>query len=144
MKEVGCHRNIVNMLGCCISVEPMYLVVEYLANGDLLNYLRKKRNQVCLQIHLHLQRWRYSLTLYTLDTDFLFLKQLQKKTNGVNVLSALNAKLVKCKRKTLSSIFINMVRIPSRPKVGVAVTLQRIILRIKRTMGRDGKITSVF
>ena len=55
MKEVGSHRNIVNMLGCCISVEPMYLVVEYLANGDLLNYLRKRRNQVCLQIRLHLQ-----------------------------------------------------------------------------------------
>lgn len=64
MKEVGSHRNIVNMLGCCISVEPMYLVVEYLANGDLLNYLRKRRNQVCLQIYLPLQRWRYSLTLY--------------------------------------------------------------------------------
>ncbi|XP_078349462.1 uncharacterized protein LOC144634384 [Oculina patagonica] len=46
MKEVGSHRNIVNMLGCCTSVEPMYLVVEYLANGDLLNYLRKRRNQV--------------------------------------------------------------------------------------------------
>ena len=72
MKEVGSHRNIVNMLGCCTSVEPMYLVVEYLANGDLLNYLRKRRNQVCLQIHLHLQRWRYSFTLYTLDTDFVF------------------------------------------------------------------------
>lgn len=64
MKEVGSHRNIVNMLGCCISVEPMYLVVEYLANGDLLNYLRKRRNQVCLQIYLPLQRWRYSLTFY--------------------------------------------------------------------------------
>ena len=55
MKEVGSHRNIVNMLGCCISVEPMYLVVEYLANGALLNYLRKRRNLVCLQIRLHLQ-----------------------------------------------------------------------------------------
>ena len=48
MKEVGSHRNIVNMLGCCTSVEPMYLVVEYVPNGDLLNYLRKRRNQVCL------------------------------------------------------------------------------------------------
>jgi len=45
MKEVGSHRNIVNMLGCCTSVEPMYLVVEYVSNGDLLNYLRKRRNQ---------------------------------------------------------------------------------------------------
>ena len=46
MKEVGCHRNIVNMLACCTTVEPMYLVVEYLANGDLLSYLRKRRQQV--------------------------------------------------------------------------------------------------
>lgn len=47
MKEVGVHRNIVNMLGCCTRVEPMYLVVEYISNGDLLNYLRKRRDQVC-------------------------------------------------------------------------------------------------
>ena len=47
MKEVGVHRNIVNMLGCCTRVEPMYLVVEYVSHGDLLNYLRKRRDQVC-------------------------------------------------------------------------------------------------
>lgn len=46
MKEVGCHRNIVSMLACCTTAEPMYLVVEYLTNGDLRSYLRERRKQV--------------------------------------------------------------------------------------------------
>ncbi|EDO36551.1 predicted protein [Nematostella vectensis] len=45
MKEVGSHRNIVNMLGCCTLTEPMFLIVEYLPYGDLLHYLRKRRGK---------------------------------------------------------------------------------------------------
>ncbi|XP_048586474.1 uncharacterized protein LOC116615087 isoform X2 [Nematostella vectensis] len=46
MKEVGSHRNIVNMLGCCTLTEPMFLIVEYLPYGDLLHYLRKRRGKI--------------------------------------------------------------------------------------------------
>ncbi|XP_031561073.1 uncharacterized protein LOC116297063 isoform X2 [Actinia tenebrosa] len=43
MKDVGSHRNIVNMIGCGTIMDPMFLIVEYLPNGDLLHYLRKRR-----------------------------------------------------------------------------------------------------
>ena len=46
MKEVGCHRNIINMIGCCTLEEPMFLLVEYVPYGDLLHYLRKYRGKV--------------------------------------------------------------------------------------------------
>ena len=46
MKAVGCHKNIVNMIGCCTVAEPMFLVVEFVPYGDLLHYLRKRRGKV--------------------------------------------------------------------------------------------------
>ena len=47
-KSIGCHRNIVFMLGCWVSSEPIFLLLEYLPYGDLLNWLRKTRQQVQL------------------------------------------------------------------------------------------------
>ena len=46
MKQIGYHRNILNLLACCTMAKPMFLVVEFARNGDLLNYLRKRREQV--------------------------------------------------------------------------------------------------
>ena len=46
MKAVGSHKNIVNMVGCCTVEEPMFLLVEYVPYGDLLQYLRKRRGKV--------------------------------------------------------------------------------------------------
>ncbi|KAK3729010.1 hypothetical protein QZH41_011468, partial [Actinostola sp. cb2023] len=46
MKDIGVHINIVNMLGCRTIIEPMYLVVELVPFGDMLNFLRKRREQV--------------------------------------------------------------------------------------------------
>ena len=46
MKSIGSHRNIVSMLGCWVNSEPIFLLLEYLAYGDLLNWLRRKRQQV--------------------------------------------------------------------------------------------------
>lgn len=46
MKDLGYHRNIVSILGCCTLREPFCLVVEHLANGDLLTYLRNIRQQI--------------------------------------------------------------------------------------------------
>ena len=53
MKTVGHHKNIVNMLGCVTRGPTLCLVVEYMPNGDLLNYLRGRRSQVCISILLH-------------------------------------------------------------------------------------------
>ena len=46
MKSIGSHRNVVSMLGFWVSSEPIFLLLEYLPHGDLLNWLRRKRNQV--------------------------------------------------------------------------------------------------
>jgi serine/threonine protein kinase len=41
MQSVGRHPNIVSLIGCCTSGGLLRLVVEYCAQGDLLNFLRK-------------------------------------------------------------------------------------------------------
>ncbi|KAK3093185.1 hypothetical protein FSP39_012370 [Pinctada imbricata] len=43
MKEIGYHKNIVSMLGCCTLQDPVCLIVEHLPHGDLLTYLRNIR-----------------------------------------------------------------------------------------------------
>ncbi|CAH3165726.1 unnamed protein product, partial [Porites evermanni] len=46
MKEVGSHRNILSMLGFWTQSSPIMLIMEYVPNGDLLQWLRKRRQQV--------------------------------------------------------------------------------------------------
>ena len=48
MKKItmGNCPYVVNMVGCCTTQEPLALVLEYLSQGDLLEYLRKHRKQV--------------------------------------------------------------------------------------------------
>ena len=46
MKQIGYHLNILNLLACCTTANPMFLVVEFAKNGDLLQYLRERREQV--------------------------------------------------------------------------------------------------
>ena len=46
MKQIGYHPNILNLLACCTMTNPMFLVVQFAKNGDLLNYLRNRREQV--------------------------------------------------------------------------------------------------
>ena len=53
MKEVGTHRNIVSMLGYWIQSHPIMLIMEYVPNGDLLQWLRNKRQQVSLIYQLY-------------------------------------------------------------------------------------------
>ena len=53
MKEVGTHRNIVSMLGYWIQSQPIMLIMEYVPNGDLLQWLRNKRQQVSLLYQLY-------------------------------------------------------------------------------------------
>jgi tyrosine-protein kinase receptor torso len=50
MKSIGYHSNVVNMIGCCTRQEPLCLVVEHVALGDLLHYLQDYRAN-CQQAH---------------------------------------------------------------------------------------------
>ncbi|KAH0625084.1 hypothetical protein JD844_033170 [Phrynosoma platyrhinos] len=45
MTHIGKHENIVNLLGACTMSGPIYLIFEYCCYGDLLNYLRSKRDR---------------------------------------------------------------------------------------------------
>uniref|UniRef100_A0A9L0RH42 Receptor-type tyrosine-protein kinase FLT3 n=1 Tax=Equus caballus TaxID=9796 RepID=A0A9L0RH42_HORSE len=45
MTHLGNHENIVNLLGACTLSGPIYLIFEYCCYGDLLNYLRSKREK---------------------------------------------------------------------------------------------------
>ena len=46
MKQIEYHLNVLNLLGCSTITQPMFIVVEFAKNGDLLHYLRKRREQV--------------------------------------------------------------------------------------------------
>lgn len=43
MKLIGCHKNIINLLGCCTQNGPLYVVVEFAPNGNLRDFLRSRR-----------------------------------------------------------------------------------------------------
>ena len=50
MKKVSGTGNelskfVVNMVGCCTMQEPLLLVLEYIKHGDLLTYLRSRRQK---------------------------------------------------------------------------------------------------
>ncbi|XP_068742470.1 fibroblast growth factor receptor 4-like [Montipora capricornis] len=43
MKTIGKHKNIVNLLGVCTLDGPLFVVVEYAANGNLRQFLQDRR-----------------------------------------------------------------------------------------------------
>ncbi|KAJ7996417.1 hypothetical protein DPEC_G00236860 [Dallia pectoralis] len=45
LSHLGCHDNIVNLLGACTQGGPMLMITEYCSHGDLLNFLRDKAKQ---------------------------------------------------------------------------------------------------
>ena len=48
MQRIGTHRNLVSMIGYWHRSEPIMLIMEYVPHGDLLQWLRNKRQQVKL------------------------------------------------------------------------------------------------
>ncbi|KAF7650754.1 hypothetical protein LDENG_00121000 [Lucifuga dentata] len=44
LSYLGNHVNIVNLLGACTVEGPILVITEYCCYGDLLNFLRRKRN----------------------------------------------------------------------------------------------------
>ncbi|XP_038062791.1 tyrosine-protein kinase receptor Tie-1-like [Patiria miniata] len=45
MKTVGSHPNVVKLLGYCAEKDPVYVIVELLAKGDLKNVLMEYRDK---------------------------------------------------------------------------------------------------
>ncbi|XP_070551587.1 tyrosine kinase receptor Cad96Ca-like [Ptychodera flava] len=39
MRSVGAHQNVIALLGCCRDSEPYCIILEYMARGNLKNYL---------------------------------------------------------------------------------------------------------
>ncbi|XP_065657633.1 uncharacterized protein LOC136082389 isoform X2 [Hydra vulgaris] len=46
LKGIGYHKNIVNMIGCSTLQKPLCFVVEYMGNGDLLQFLKRRREKI--------------------------------------------------------------------------------------------------
>ncbi|GMR29868.1 hypothetical protein PMAYCL1PPCAC_00063 [Pristionchus mayeri] len=43
MKSIGYHERLVNLLACVTVSEPVQLISEYCSNGDLLSFMRQRR-----------------------------------------------------------------------------------------------------
>jgi len=43
MKMLDPHPNVVKLIGCCTEKDPIFVVMEYVAQGKLQDYLRKSR-----------------------------------------------------------------------------------------------------
>ncbi|CAH3141391.1 unnamed protein product [Porites evermanni] len=46
MKKIGKHQNVLSFFGCWTTTKPILLMIEYIAHGDLLHWLRHKRSQI--------------------------------------------------------------------------------------------------
>ena len=44
MIHIGQHKNIVNLLGACTTERKLYVILEFCPYGDLLTFLRSKRD----------------------------------------------------------------------------------------------------
>jgi len=83
MKNIGYHKNIVNMIGCSTVKAPMCLLVEFMQHGDLLNFLRKRRTKVANVVIII-----YSVTTnYFISVNYCYVEyfKLKYKENMVTL-----------------------------------------------------------
>ncbi|KFQ76709.1 Receptor-type tyrosine-protein kinase FLT3, partial [Phaethon lepturus] len=71
MTHIGSHENIVNLLGACTVSGPIYLIFEYCCYGDLLNYLRSKR-----------EKFHWTLTDIFKQHNFIFYHNIHLDQNS--------------------------------------------------------------
>ncbi|XP_070560632.1 fibroblast growth factor receptor homolog 1-like [Ptychodera flava] len=45
LKCIGTHKNVVCLLGCCTQAEPVYIIMEFMTQGNLQKYLRDYRSE---------------------------------------------------------------------------------------------------
>ncbi|XP_052252525.1 fibroblast growth factor receptor 3-like isoform X2 [Dreissena polymorpha] len=43
MRKIPTHPNVVGLYGCCSKIEPLYIILEYVQRGSLMDYLRRCR-----------------------------------------------------------------------------------------------------
>ena len=43
MKQIGCHANIVRLVGACTACDPIALIMEYMPYGNLQTFLQYVR-----------------------------------------------------------------------------------------------------
>ena len=67
MKQLGSHPNVVSLVGCCTLQDEKFLVIEYVPFGDLLTWLRCRRNRV--------RKWKIS----TMNFELRLLKKKRER-----------------------------------------------------------------
>ncbi|XP_053559940.1 mast/stem cell growth factor receptor Kit isoform X2 [Bombina bombina] len=68
LSYLGHHKNIVNLLGACTIGGPTLVITEYCCYGDLLNYLRRKRDSfICPKFEDHSETALYKNLLNSRD-----------------------------------------------------------------------------
>ncbi|XP_072049006.1 tyrosine kinase receptor Cad96Ca-like [Amphiura filiformis] len=68
MKILEPHPNVVRLLGYCTEKDPIYVIVEYMGNGDLKTFLRQSRSTKKDNIYDNLHSISASLSLMQLIT----------------------------------------------------------------------------
>ncbi|XP_075422590.1 mast/stem cell growth factor receptor Kit [Ascaphus truei] len=68
LSYLGHHINIVNLLGACTVGGPTLVITEYCCYGDLLNYMRRKRDSfICQKFEDHSETALYKNLLNSRD-----------------------------------------------------------------------------
>ncbi|XP_068134671.1 mast/stem cell growth factor receptor Kit [Hyperolius riggenbachi] len=68
LSYLGHHKNIVNLLGACTVGGPTLVITEYCCYGDLLNFLRRKRDAfICPKFEDHSETAVYKNLLNSRD-----------------------------------------------------------------------------
>lgn len=81
MKSIGSHPNVVRMLGCWVHSDPIFLLLEYVSYGDLLQWLRNKRIQVSgfsRETHSQCSKSIFTLTFDIMDGYYFFCSDFVK------------------------------------------------------------------
>ncbi|XP_019496445.1 PREDICTED: mast/stem cell growth factor receptor Kit isoform X6 [Hipposideros armiger] len=70
LSYLGNHMNIVNLLGACTVGGPTLVITEYCCYGDLLNFLRRKRDSfICSKQEDHAEAALYKNLLQSKETS---------------------------------------------------------------------------
>uniref|UniRef100_A0A9J7XEM0 receptor protein-tyrosine kinase n=1 Tax=Cyprinus carpio carpio TaxID=630221 RepID=A0A9J7XEM0_CYPCA len=84
LSYIGNHINIVNLLGACTVGGPTLMITEYCCYGDLLNFLRRKRDAF---FSSKTGDGYYKNLLKSTDNGYMPMRSYQKRSNQTDDLS---------------------------------------------------------
>ncbi|XP_073439653.1 mast/stem cell growth factor receptor Kit isoform X2 [Dendrobates tinctorius] len=85
LSYLGHHKNIVNLLGACTVGGPTLVITEYCCYGDLLNYLRRKRDAfICQKFEDHSESALYKNLLNSRENVCEVLSEYMDMKPGVS------------------------------------------------------------